>query len=98
MAKIQQYTHGMSYETFIANNMVVDAVIRNLEIIGEASKNIPADIQEKHPEVPWKRMIGLRNIMIHEYFGVDLRIVWKIVTSNLPETRSAIEAMLMTIS
>ena len=73
---------------------MVDAVIRNLEIIGEAAKNIPGEVREKHPEIFWKRMIGLRNITIHEYFGVDLNIIWEIISKNLPETKPKIEAML----
>jgi len=63
---------------------VVDAVIRNLEVIGEG---VPIEVREEYPHIPWKRMIGLRNIMIHEYFGIDLSIVWTIVKNNLPEAR-----------
>ncbi|MEA2054623.1 MAG: DUF86 domain-containing protein [Candidatus Thermoplasmatota archaeon] len=94
MDKIGRYIEGSTYETFVGNEMVIDAVIRNLEIIGEAAKNIPDDAKEKYPDIPWKRMIGLRNITIHEYFGVDLSIIWKIITENLPETRSMIKTML----
>lgn len=97
MDKIERYTHDLTYETFEKNDMVVDAVIRNLEIIGEASKNIHEDIRGKYPDIPWKRMVGLRNIAIHEYFGVDLTIIWEIITRNLPETRSEIELMLNNI-
>lgn len=92
--KIKRYTRGLTYETFVKNEMVVDAVIRNLEMIGEASRNIPEDVREEYPDIPWRRMIGLRNIVVHEYFGVDLGIVWKIATSNLPETKAKIAAML----
>jgi uncharacterized protein with HEPN domain len=74
--------------------MAVDAVIRNLEIIGEAAKNLPQDIKDKYPDVPWKRMIGLRNIAVHEYFGVDLSIIWEVVTKNLPETKGKIVEIL----
>ncbi|PKP57434.1 MAG: hypothetical protein CVT88_08905 [Candidatus Altiarchaeales archaeon HGW-Altiarchaeales-1] len=92
--KIENYTGGLNYEEFSENGLIVDAVIRNLEIIGEASRNIPEEIKEKYPEIPWKRMIGLRNIVIHEYFGVDLSIVWEIITLNIPETKANIEKML----
>jgi len=92
MDKIERYTRGLTYETFVKNEMVVDAVMRNLEIIGEASRNIPEDIRGKYPDIPWKRMVGLRNIAIHKYFGVDLGIVWEIITRNLPETRPMIAA------
>jgi len=94
MDKIERYTRGLTYETFVKNEMVVDAVMRNLEIIGEASRNIPEDIRGKYPDIPWKRMVGLRNIAIHQYFGVDLGIVWEIITRNLPETRPMIAEML----
>jgi uncharacterized protein with HEPN domain len=66
MNKIERYVKGLTYETFVKNEMAVDAVIRNLEIIGEASSNIPEDVREKYPDIPWKRMIELRNIAIHE--------------------------------
>lgn len=92
--KIDRYIKGLTYEAFAKNEMVVDAVIRNLEIIGEASRNIPENVKGNYPHIPWKRMIGLRNIAIHEYFGVDLDIVWEIITKNLPETKPKIAVML----
>ena len=73
--------------------MVIDAVIRNLEIIGEASKYIPDGVREDNPEIPWKRMVGLRNIVIHGYFGVDTEIIWRIITVNLPDVKPFIEMM-----
>jgi uncharacterized protein with HEPN domain len=92
--KIQRYIKNLNYEDFEDNELVVDAVIRNLEIIGEASKNIPDTIRGKYSDVPWRRMIGLRNITAHEYFGVDLSIIWEIVTKNLPETKPKIKLIL----
>ncbi|MCG2712734.1 MAG: DUF86 domain-containing protein [Candidatus Omnitrophica bacterium] len=92
--KIETYTKGLSYEMFMAQEMVVDAVIRNIEIIGEAARNVPENIKRKYSYIPWKRMIGLRNITVHEYFGVDLDIIWEIVSKNLPETKPGIQAML----
>jgi len=94
MAKIQRYTDGLTFESFAANEMVVDAVNRNLEIIGEAARSIPESIRNSNPQIPWQRMIGLRNMVIHEYFGIDLSIVWEIVRVNIPDTRPLIEAML----
>jgi len=70
--------------------MVIDAVIRNLEIIGEASSNLPEIFRQKYPHIPWNRMIGLRNIAIHEYFGVDLTIIWEVITRNIVETKPMI--------
>lgn len=92
--KIQRYIKGLTYDTFVKNDMAVDAVIRNLEIIGEAAKNLLQDIKDKYPDIPWKRMIGLRNIAVHEYFGVDLSIIWEIVTKNLPETKGKVVEVL----
>ena len=94
MNKIERYIKGLTYQTFVENEMVQDAVIRNLEIIGEASRNIPDIVREKDTNIPWRRMIGLRNIAIHEYFGIDLSIIWQIITKNLVETKPEVESML----
>ncbi len=94
MEKIGSYIKEISFEAFEANDMIVDAVIRNLGIIGEASAQIPTDIKEKFPDIPWKRMIGLRNIVIHEYFGIDLDTIWQIVTKNIPDTKPQIGMVL----
>ena len=94
MDKIEKYISGQEYEEFIENTMAVDAVIRNLEIIGEAAKNIPENIRNQYTEIPWRRMVGLRNIVIHDYLGVDLSIVWRIITKNLPETKQLIVKIL----
>ncbi len=94
MNRIEKYVNGLEYEDFIQNDMAVDAVIRNLEIIGEASKNVPENVRSQYPDVPWKRMIGLRNIVIHDYFGVDLSIVWRIVTKNIPAAKIQVEKIL----
>jgi uncharacterized protein with HEPN domain len=90
--KIERYVTDLDFDEFAGNEVLIDAVVRNLEIIGEASRNIPEEVQERYPEVPWKRMIGLRNIVIHKYFEVDLNIVWEIITKNLPDTKPAILA------
>ena len=81
---IEAYVKGLSFKKFCSNKMVVDAVIRNFEIIGEASKNISVQIKSAHKEIPWKEMAGMRDKMTHEYFGVDLKIVWKTVKYSLP--------------
>jgi uncharacterized protein with HEPN domain len=94
ITKIERFTHGLTYENFEQNELVVDAVLRNLEIIGEAASNISDDVRLNYPNIPWKRMVGLRNIVIHAYFNVDLNIVWQIIQVNLPATKSHIEAML----
>ena len=85
--KIEAYIGDITYDVFIEDGKTVDAVVRNLEIIGEASKKLPNELKDKISDVPWHRMTGLRNIIAHEYFGVDLKIIWKIVKENLPEVQ-----------
>jgi uncharacterized protein with HEPN domain len=92
--RIEDYTTDLSYDDFIKNDLVRDAVLRNLEVIGEAAKSIPDEVRKEYSDVPWKRIIGLRNIVIHEYFGVDFENIWKIITENIPETKPYIEQIL----
>lgn len=88
--RIDNYLIGVDYDSFLNNQMLIDAVIRNLEIIGEAAKNITEEVRSKYPEIPWRNMIGLRNILIHQYFGVDESIIWEVVQTNLPYTRQSL--------
>jgi len=92
--KIKEYTRGMSYEQFSADGKTVDAVIRNLEIIGEAAGYIPLEIQEKHSELAWLEMRGMRNIMAHEYFGVSLPIIWRAIERDLSPLEDGLEKLL----
>jgi uncharacterized protein with HEPN domain len=85
MTRIIEYVGDMSFDSFKQNHLIIDAVVRNFEIIGEASKNIPDQIKEKYPEIPWKKMYSLRNLMSHEYFGIDFEMIWEIITSDLPQ-------------
>ena len=94
LAKIERYIEDLNYDSFVKNEMVIDAVIRNLEIIGEASRNIPDDVKDRHGALPWGRMIALRNIAAHEYFRIDLAIIWEIITENLPDTKPEIQEIL----
>ena len=82
--KIETYIEAMSASQFKKNNLVIDGVIRNLEVIGEASKSIPVNIRYQHPDIPWSEMTGMLNILIHEYFGVDVATVWHTVKKYLP--------------
>jgi len=93
IAKIDRYSAGLSFEEFRDDDRTFDAVVRNLEIIGEASKNIPDPIRLRHPGVEWKRIAGLRDVVAHGYFGVDAEIVWDVVRSKLPHLREMIAAM-----
>jgi uncharacterized protein with HEPN domain len=95
---IEEYTSGLNGNSFAKSRMVVDAVIRNLEIIGEAAKNVPEEIQSSNPEISWQKMTALRNRIIHAYFGVDTEILWDIVSKNLPETKTKIKIVLQKLT
>uniref|UniRef100_A0A7C6EBF6 DUF86 domain-containing protein n=1 Tax=candidate division WOR-3 bacterium TaxID=2052148 RepID=A0A7C6EBF6_UNCW3 len=82
--KIRNYTKGMSFAEFAKDEKTIDAVVRNFEIMGEASKQLPQEIKNKHSEIEWKAMIDFRNVIIHEYFGIDLKIMWDIIKNELP--------------
>ena len=92
--KIQSYTSGGAKE-FFQNTLVQDAVIRNLEIIGEAVRNLSIEFRRGHPEVPWRSITALRNVLIHEYFGVEIEIVWRVVQRRLPRLKRYVETLLV---
>ena len=89
--KIERFTKGMDYENFSADEKTIFAVVRGLEVIGEAVKNIPDEVKEDNPEMPWSEIAGMRNKLIHAYFGVDLSVVWMTVKSDLPELEAKIK-------
>jgi len=82
--KIENYVEDLSFEEFSEDSKTVDAIVRNFEIIGEATKRIPSETKEKYPQIPWKMMAGTRDKLIHEYFGVNLQTLWKAVKEDLP--------------
>jgi uncharacterized protein with HEPN domain len=92
--RIHSYTDHLSEDEFLASYQVQDAVIRRLEIIGEAVKNLPLALRMQHPQVPWREMAGMRDVLIHQYFGVDLKLTWKVVQQDLPELEQEIQAIL----
>ena len=91
--KINLYTKGMSFEQFTADTKTYDAVVRNLEIIGEASKNIPDEMRAMVPEIEWRKAAGLRDVIAHAYFGIDDQILWDIVKRKVPEMLQAVEKL-----
>jgi uncharacterized protein with HEPN domain len=94
IGKIESYSGNLSFDDFAANSMAVDAVIRNFEVIGEAARNIPKRVRDRHPHIEWKEAVGFRNVLIHDYFGIDVEAVWDTVHKNIPEFRKHIEQLL----
>lgn len=91
---IESYTHNVNKEVFLQSVGIQDQVIRRLEIIGEAVKRLPAPIRDEYPAIEWKRIAGMRDILIHEYFGVDLVLTWEVVQRDLPELKKTVTAAL----
>ena len=85
--KIESYRAGVTADELAANSMLQDAVVRRLEIIGEAAKHVPQEVRARYPDVPWRTMAGLRDVLIHEYFGVILERVWEVITIDLPTVK-----------
>jgi len=91
---INEYRANLSFDELIQDNMRIDAIIRNLEIIGEAANRIPQEIKNKYSTVEWRKIINFRNILAHEYFGVDYEILWQIITEKLPELLGDIKTII----
>ena len=92
--QIQEYVSGMTIEAFRADRKTFDAVVRNLEIIGEGAKRISEQLRRRMPDVEWKRIAGLRDSLIHNYFGVDFDIIWEITTTKVPLLLAAVQGEL----
>jgi len=91
---IEQYTENISFEEFENDRKTIDAVIRNFEIIGEASNKLPEEFRKQYPEVPWRSIIGLRNVLIHDYLGVDIKAVWGNLKQELPLLKEQMQSIL----
>ncbi len=92
--KACRLTEGMDYQAFEADERTYLAVMRCLEIIGEAAKKIPAGFRNRHPEIPWAEAAGIRDVLIHDYLGVNLEVVWKTIQKDLPPVRTALATLL----
>lgn len=87
ITKIENYTKDTTEDVFFNDSRLQDSVVRRLEIIGEAVKNLPSEFKKKHPKVPWREIAGMRDVLIHEYSGVNLSRVWKVIEEDLPELK-----------
>ena len=91
--KIERYVKGMTLENFQEDEKTTDAVVRNLEIIGEAAGRLPKDFTDRHSEIEWIKITGLRNRIVHEYFGVDIQIIWQIFEKDLPAFKASLKSI-----
>ena len=94
ISEIQEFSAGMTFEEFSYDRKTIHAVVRCFEIIGEAAKNLPEELKSKHPGIPWREITGMRDKMIHEYFGVNLQIVWQTIEEDLPSLEAAIKKLI----
>lgn len=97
MDAIAEFTGGLEFEEFRRDDKTSSAVIRKFEIIGEASKNVPANIRRKYPQVPWKEMAGMRDKLIHFYFGVNYELVWQTIKHRIPQIRPVLREIIKSI-
>jgi len=98
MDKIQAFTADLDFDQFVQDDKTYMAVVRAIEVIGEAAKNVPATVRKQYPEVPWKKMAGMRDKLIHAYFGTDATIVWETATALIPALRPVVTQALETES
>jgi len=92
--KIEGYKQDISFSNLTENHLVLDAILYNLQVIGEAAKHIPEDVRNKYNEVEWRKIAGLRDIVAHEYFGISVEIVWDVIENKLPALSTAIKKIL----
>ena len=94
--KVRRFSEGKTRDSLASDEKTFDAVVRNLEIIGEAIKKVPDEVRNAHPEVEWQKIAGLRDILIHEYFGIDLEIIWDVIQNKIPDLEMQIKKTLGT--
>ena len=93
LRKINLYIAGMDHSAFLQDEKTIDAVVRNLEVLGEAARQMPDDYVMSHSYVPWRNIAGLRNRIVHDYFGLDLEIIWQILRNDLPSLKVSLEKL-----
>ncbi|NEQ32072.1 MAG: DUF86 domain-containing protein [Leptolyngbya sp. SIO4C5] len=96
IGKIQRYTAGLSYEDLIQDERTLDAIVHNLQIIGEATKQVPDSLRSQHPQIDWKAIAGMRDIIAHAYFSINTRIVWNVIQQDLKPFKDCIEQLQQT--
>jgi len=94
LSKIQQFTQGMEYNDFIKDDKTIFAVVRALEVIGEAAKRISRSVKNRYPQIPWKDAAGMRDKLIHEYFGINLKVVWDTIKQDIPALKPLMQKVL----
>jgi uncharacterized protein with HEPN domain len=94
LREVQQFIEGETYESFLENRMVQNAVMRSFEVVGEAARRVSPEFREVHPDVPWRLMGDFRNKLIHDYFGLDLDVIWKTATEDAPRLLVQIEGLI----
>jgi len=96
--EIEMYTKDTDLESFVKNSMMFNATLRQLEIIGEASNRLSEDLLQNNPEIPWARVTGLRNLIVHEYFGIDDFTIWNVIKINLPVLKTKNEQLILELN
>ncbi|MFC1794838.1 DUF86 domain-containing protein [Planctomycetota bacterium] len=91
---IEEYLQGVTFDQFSSTKMIIDAVVRELEIVGEAANNLSEEFRERHSNILWRRMKDMRNFLIHEYFGVNTKVVWDTCNNDLPSLKQFVNAIL----
>ena len=95
--RIARYTQGFAFDQFVTDNLVYDAVLRNIEVIGEAAKHIPEDIQQQYPQIEWRRIAGMRDIVAHHYFSIHDEIAWDVVCNKIPPLAEQIQQIIKSL-